>query len=67
MKKVTTVGEVIRGLLRKDTGRTCRSCGMRIESRDSFGRSEGVCANCRADPAVATSAPTFGGDKRSET
>jgi hypothetical protein len=66
MKSINTFGEVIRGLLRKDTGRTCRSCGLRIEFDDTFGRGEGVCRRCRADPDGATSARTDGGVTLSE-
>jgi phage/plasmid primase-like uncharacterized protein len=66
MKIITTFGEGFRGLLQRDTGRTCRSCGGPIEFDDKFGRGEGVCRRCRGDPADATSAQTDGGSELSE-
>lgn len=66
MRIINTFGAGFRGLLRKDTGRTCRSCGGRIEFDDHFGRGEGVCRRCRDDPAEGTSAQTDGSNELSD-
>lgn len=66
MKIITTFGVGFRGLLRKDTGRICRSCGGRIEFDDKFGRAEGVCRRCRDDPGEPTSAQTDGSSALSD-
>ena len=66
MRIINTFGEGLRGLLRKDTGRTCRSCGSCIEFDDKFGQGEGVCRRCREDPGDATSAQTDGSGQLSE-
>jgi hypothetical protein len=43
-----TVWRFFRGLAGLESGRWCRACGEAIDRRDLFGRSEGVCAPCRA-------------------